>query len=152
VRLASCQQFVVHGEALHQVLVQAPDRPLAELRAPVAANTETDGEYGVQIVVFYLSGYLPATLQSNYSEFPNSCHCRQLSLVIDAFQMFINRRHRYLKQLRDKCLRQPDRFIFKTALNTRPPVLGLVEDDFGLGQGFVTHGRTSLCVMRAVVC
>ena len=77
---------------------------------------------------------------SNYSEFPNSCPCRQFSLVIDAFQMFINRRHRYLKQLRDKCLRPPDRFVFKPALDARSPLLGLIKDDSGLGQGFVTHG------------
>jgi len=37
------EPLVVHGEALHQILVQAPDRPLAELRAAMTAHAETDG-------------------------------------------------------------------------------------------------------------
>lgn len=34
-----------------------------------------------------------------------------------------------LKQLRHQRLGKPERLAFKPALNTRPPVLGLVEDE-----------------------
>ena len=40
------EPLVVHGETLHQKLIQAPDGPLPELRAPMAAHAETDGENG----------------------------------------------------------------------------------------------------------
>lgn len=42
---------VIHGEALHRILVQSTDGPLPELRAAVAADAETDGQNSLQRVV-----------------------------------------------------------------------------------------------------
>jgi|GEM_PF-6084163 len=44
-------------------------------------------------------------------------------------------------QLGHLSLRQPKRFVFKSALDLRAPVLGLVENDGGLGRRFLTHGE-----------
>ena len=137
------EPFVVHGEALHQILIQAPDRPLPELRAPVAADAETDRENGVQVIVLDLSRDFPFTLDSNYSEFPNSCLSRQFFNGVNALQMFVHRGHGDLEQLGNLCLRQPQGFILKTTLDARAAILGLVKDDFRLGQMFVTHGSSS---------
>ncbi|HWO18413.1 MAG TPA: hypothetical protein VNO30_06540 [Kofleriaceae bacterium] len=48
---APLASFVVHGEALHQVLTEAGHRPLSELRAAVASDAEADGEDRVEVVV-----------------------------------------------------------------------------------------------------
>ena len=59
------EPLIIHGETLHQILVQPPNRPLPELRAPVAAHAETDGEDGIQSVVLELPRDLARTFQSN---------------------------------------------------------------------------------------
>jgi hypothetical protein len=46
----------------------------------------------------------------------------------------------FLKQLRHQFLREPDRFRFEPALNTRAAILRLVKDDAGLRNGFVGNG------------
>ena len=51
------EPLVVHGETLHQILVQATDGPLPKLRAPVAAHAKTDLQNGVEVVVLDLPGY-----------------------------------------------------------------------------------------------
>ena len=82
------------------------------------------------MVVLNFPGNLPAALQSNYSEFPNSCPSRQFALGVNAFQMLVHGRNRDLEQLRDERLCQPERLILKPALDARAAVLRLVEDDF----------------------
>ena len=52
---------------------------------------------------------------------------------------------RGLKKFRNLRLCQPDRFVLKTALHARSAILGLVKDEFGLGQRIVTHGVASFC-------
>ena len=133
------EPLVVHGETLHQILVQAPDGPLAELRAPVAAHAKTDREDGVQVVVLNLPRDFTLALRSNYSEFPNSCPRRQFSLGVDAFQVLIYGWNRHLEQFGNERLRQPQRLVFETALDAGAAILRLVQDDFGIGQSFVTH-------------
>jgi len=41
---------------------------------------------------------------------------------------------RGLKKLRHVCLGEPDRFIFQPHLDTGAPVLGLVDEEFGVGR------------------
>jgi hypothetical protein len=44
-----------------------------------------------------------------------------------------------LKQFGNLSLSKPQGLIVKTALDAGTPVFGLVEDEFGLGQGLVAH-------------
>lgn len=76
---------------------------------------------------------------SNNPECPDSCLSGQFALVIDVHQMFIDGPHVLLKQLRHQRLLEPERLTFKPALNTRLPVLGLVEDEEGMGRRNEIH-------------
>ena len=69
-----------------------------------------------------------------------SCRLRQLALGENGVQMQRHVPRRGLEKLRNLGLRQPDGLVLKPALDARPPVLRLVEDDFGWGQGHVAHG------------
>jgi hypothetical protein len=51
-----------------------------------------------------------------------------------------NRRLEKLGYLR---LRQPQRFILEPALNAGTPILGLIEQEFGLGQRLSRHAIIS---------
>ena len=53
---------------------------------------------------------------------------------------------RRLKKFRHQCLRHPDIFMLEPALDARAAILGLVEDDAGLGLGLVAHAVTSLSI------
>jgi len=44
-----------------------------------------------------------------------------------------------LEKLRNLGLRQPDGFVLKPALNARPPILRLVEDDCGKGSSLMAQ-------------
>jgi len=55
--------------------------------------------------------------------------------------MLVDRADILLEQFADECLRQPDRFVFEAALDARPAVLRLVEDDAGLRRLVDGHGR-----------
>ena len=60
-----------------------------------------------------------------------------------------------LEQLGDLRLRQPQGFVLKPALDARPAILRLVENDFGIGQGLVAHQVSLLnnrtCKKRLIV-
>ena len=45
-----------------------------------------------------------------------------------------------LEKLRHVLLREPDGFVLKPALDARSAILGLVEDEVGIGSWFVFHG------------
>lgn len=94
-----------------------------------AADQVNNRHNGFEAIVLDLTRDLPASFGSNYSEFPNSCRFGQFSLGIDALEMLIHHRHGHLKQHRHQRLGEPERLAFKTALNTRLPVLGLAEDE-----------------------
>ena len=127
------QPLVVHGETLHQILIQVPYSPLAKLRAAMAAHTETDREDGVQIVVLDLPRHLPFPFDSNYPEFPDCCLPAQFSLVKNVDQVLIDRSHIFLKQLCQEGLRQPQGLILKPTLDAGPAILRLVKNDFRIG-------------------
>ena len=110
------QALIIHREALHQILVQAPDGPLPKLRSPMAAHAETDGHNRVQIVVLHFTGHLPRPLDSNYPDFPDSCLPPQFTFVENVHQMLVDRAHILLEQFRDERLCQPPRLVFKPAL------------------------------------
>ena len=61
--------------------------------------------------------------------------------------MFIDRAYIFLIQVGDLRLRQPDRLVLQSTLDTRAPILCLIEDDFGLGQCVITHlvGISRIC-------
>jgi hypothetical protein len=59
------EPLVVHGEALDEVLVEALDRPLPELGAPVAPHPEAHGDDAGQVVVPEASPDLPLPLLAN---------------------------------------------------------------------------------------
>ena len=101
------EPLVVHGETFDQVFVQAPDGPLAELCAPVAAHAEADGKDGVQVVVLDLPRHFPFALGSNYPEFPDSWLATQFSLVENIYQVLVDRPHIFFEKLADECLREP---------------------------------------------
>jgi hypothetical protein len=69
----------------------------------------------------------------NYPEFPDSCPPLQLALFKDILNVLIDRSHVLLEQFRQLPLRQPDRLVLQPHFNARTVVLGLVEDDLGLG-------------------
>ena len=99
---------------------------MPELHTAFGTNPVPDGKDGLQAVMFELAVHLSPAFGSNYSEFPNGCPRLQFSLGMDAFQVLVDGGHRDLKQLADKRLRQPDRFILEPALDARLAVLGLV--------------------------
>ena len=105
----------------------------------MAAHAVADGEDGGQAVVLDLAGDLARALGSNYPEFPDSCLPAQFALLEDVHQVLVDRPHVLLEQLRHERLRQPDRLVLEPALDARPAVLGLVEDDAGLRRRFVGH-------------
>ena len=74
-----------------------------------------------------------SAMAANYPEFPDSCLPAQFALLVNVHQMLVDRPHILLEKLRDERLRQPKRLVFKAALHACPSVLGLVEDDFGIG-------------------
>ena len=81
-----------------------------------------------------------SSLGAHYSEFPNSCLGTQFTFAINAFQVFIDRRHRDLEQLADLRLRKPHRAAIQTHFNARPVVLGLIENQLGrVGSVLVVH-------------
>ena len=53
--------------------------------------------------------------------------------------MLVDCPHILLKQFRDLRLREPDRFVFKPALDARPAILGLLENGAGLRQRIIKH-------------
>ena len=59
------EPLVVHSEAFYQVFTQTRRRPLAELRAPMAADAETDSQNSLQSVVTKLPQNLTPAFQSN---------------------------------------------------------------------------------------
>jgi hypothetical protein len=87
-----------------------------------------------------LSASARSAINSNYPEFPDSCFTGQFAIVIDVYQMLIDRPHVLVKQLGDQRLRQPDRLVFETALDARASILRLVEDYRGLRLLVVRHG------------
>ena len=89
-----------------------------------------------------LSSWLSSPFQVfglNNPECPDSCLSGQFALVIDVHQMLIDGPHVLLKQLRHQRLLEPERLTFKPALNTRLTVLGLVEDEEGMGRRNEIH-------------
>ena len=75
-----------------------------------------------------VAGDLARALDSNYSEFPNSCPRIELLLGEDGLQVLVHGRHSDLEQLGDERLRQPDRLVLEPALDPGATVLGLVEN------------------------
>jgi bifunctional N-acetylglucosamine-1-phosphate-uridyltransferase/glucosamine-1-phosphate-acetyltransferase GlmU-like protein len=66
------QAFIIHGEALDQVLAQTLIRPLTKLRASLAAHAKPHSQDGLETVMADLAGHLAFALDSNYPEFPDS--------------------------------------------------------------------------------
>jgi hypothetical protein len=84
--------------------------------------------------VLDLPGHFPLTLAANYPEFPDSCRRVQLGLLIDVLQVLVDRADILLKQLRDQDLRKPDGLVLEAAIDARPAVFGLIEDDLAAGR------------------
>ena len=137
------QPLVVQGEPLHKILAQSRRRPLAKLRTALAAHTVADSEDSLQPVVLHLAGHFACALQTNYPEFPDSCHPVQFALLENVHQVLVDRPHVLLEQLGDERLRQPDRLVLEAALDARAAIFRLVKDDAGLGHVFVRHGQSS---------
>ena len=89
-----------------------------------AADPVTQCHNGFEAFVLNLARDLSAPLGSNYS-----CLSGELAIVIDVHQMLIDGPNVLLKQLRHQSLGKLERLAFKPALNTRLPVLGLLEDE-----------------------
>src|SRR5262249_15070848 len=121
------QPLVVHREALDQVLGQPRVGPLAELRAAMAADAETDDEDGGERVVLHGTPDLPRPLRSNHQVRLDSCPRVELPLLVDVLQMEVDVLERRLEQLGHEGLREPDRLALEAAVDARAPVLGLVE-------------------------
>jgi hypothetical protein len=107
----------------------------------MAADAVTHGKDGLQSAVLHLAGHLARALQTNCPEFPESCLPAQFALLEDVDQVLVDRPHILLEQLRNECLRQPDRLVFEPALESRAPILRLVEDYARLGRWFIGHGH-----------
>ena len=64
------------------------------------------------------TGNFALPLNLNCSEFPNSCLASQFTLIINIFQMPINRGNRHIKKLSHQLLCQPDGFILIPGFDT----------------------------------
>ena len=126
-------------KCLYQEFTQTSGSPLTKLRATKATNAKANCKNCGQTVVFDLACDLSYSFDSNYSEIPNSCLSDQFAFVVNPFQMFIYGWNRNLKQLCHIGLCKPNSLVFKSALNARSTILGLVEEEFGLRQWFVGH-------------
>ena len=67
----------------------------------------------------------------NDSEFPKSCPRRQFLLGVDVLEMLVDRGDRFLKQLGDLPLRQPERLLVDAQLQSDRSVGRGVEDQAG---------------------
>ncbi len=123
------EAFVVHGEALHQVLGEACGGPLAELCAAMAADAVANGEDGGEGVVFDLTGDRSLTFGLNYPEFPDSCRSGEFGFFVNVAEMFVYGFDRDIEQISDEFLGEPKGFVFEAALDARAAVFGLVEEE-----------------------
>ncbi len=63
---AALQPFVVEGESLDKVLVQAGGSPLAELHPAQTLDPVTYCENGFKVIMKHPTGDLPGTFMTNY--------------------------------------------------------------------------------------
>ena len=92
----SLEPVVVHREPLDQILAQAFRRPDAELRAALRPDAIANRQNRRKAITVNRTGNLATSLGLNDSEFPNSCRGIDLAILIDIFQMLVDRgdRHR----------------------------------------------------------
>mgnify|MGYP001578538324 CR=1 FL=1 len=78
-----------------------------------------------------LARNLPFPLGANYPEFPDGCLATELPLVEDVHEVLVDGPHVLLEQIGDQRLRQPDGLALEAALDARPAVFGLLENELG---------------------
>src|SRR5690606_19138066 len=78
---------------------------------------------------------LTDALGSNYPEIPDSCRSLEFPLLIDVSEVFVDGAQVLLEQLGDLGLGEPKSLILEAALDARAAVLGLVQQDFAVGEG-----------------
>ena len=127
------QPLVVHRKALYEVLAQPLGGPAAELHPARGADSVANGEDGVQTIVFNQPGNVPASLDSNYPEFPDSCPRIELPFFKKVLEVFVDRPHILPEQFGHQGLGEPYGFACEPALDSAPTVLGRVEDHFAGG-------------------
>lgn len=111
---------------------------MAEGGAPSGADTVANGEDGVEAVVLDGPGDVAGALALNYPETPDGCLGVELILRVNIDQVLIYGLDRYLVQLRQEALRQPDGAPLDADLEPSGP--GLVDEDLaGLGRKGLTH-------------
>jgi hypothetical protein len=97
------------------------------------ADAIADGEDSFQVVMVQCAGYVATTLQLNYPEFPDSCIGFQLPFVVDVYEVLIDRFDRYLVQLCDHPLSEPDGFAVEPYLKPEGSVA--VDNDLAFAWG-----------------
>ncbi len=75
------------------------------------------------------AGNLAISLGLNYPEFPDSCRLIKFTLFVNVDQMLIRHFHRYLEQVGNHPLRQPDCLVRESYLDPRVAILGLPQLD-----------------------
>ena len=135
-------------EALLEVLAEARRRPLAELRAALAAHAVADGQHRRQGVVFDLARNRAITLGSNHPGSPDGCLGLHLALLEDVAEVLVDRAHVLVEQRGHLRLREPQRLALEAADEPRAAVVGRVEDQLGVGRRGGGHRGGSLVAQR----
>lgn len=107
----SFQAFVIQCEPLDHVLFKTSCCPDPELSTPDRFHPIAHGYDNVQIIVFYISFYLPVTLGLNCCKICNSCFWLKLPFLKNVLDVAGNCRFIPLEQLRHLIQGKPNRFV-----------------------------------------
>jgi hypothetical protein len=123
------ETFVVHDEALEQILLKDATRPPAKLHSPGRADAVADGKDGVKIVEGNRPLNLTIALGLNCQGFLDSCRRVQFLVLKYVFQVERNVLLGGVKQLRHLKLCQPDSVVLRPEVDPALAVFGCVENE-----------------------
>jgi hypothetical protein len=134
------EPLVIHGGALDQRLVQAPDGPLPEPRTAMAAHAKVNGEDGVKAAALDVPRHLPATPSvRTLQKFRTVAAAVCSPSAKTPFQCsFTVGTVTWKSSAISGCDSKSDSFS-KPALHAGSTILRLVKNDFGLRQLLVVH-------------
>lgn len=113
----------------------------------MAVHPIADGDDGIEVVKLNFARDFTTAFGANYFHFGNSCPRRQFPGVEDVLQVLVDGRYLHAKQLRQRFLRQPHRFVLHDDFNFHRPIWRGVEEKLV----FFAHGHYSLGVLFRVI-
>ena len=115
-RAAGFDPLVVEREPFDQQFSQPRRRPLAKLRSPLRADSITDGQDGIEVVVVNRPSNLSLAFRLNCQVLLDCCCRIELLLLEDVLEMQADILLRRLKQFCDCNLSQPDGLAIESDL------------------------------------